>query len=123
MEILSMAFTTIKEYTDNLTEQGKAAINDFIDFMKEEYPAFLPKISYGMPMWWIGTKIYNGYVAVSAAKKHYSTHFLDEEYLTKLSAILPNCTFGKRCVNIKYGDNESDALVKQGVREYFGSIM
>lgn len=67
--------------------------------------------------------MYYGYVAISAAKKHYSIHFHDEGYLLKLKKDLPNCSFGKRCINVKYGDEQSISVVKQHVKDYFNSIL
>jgi hypothetical protein len=122
-EVTPMAFATIKEYIDSLDEQGQRVVIEFIDFMKAEYPGIAPKISYGMPMWWVGVKIYNGYVAISAAKSHYSVHFHDEERLVDLSGKMPNCTFGKRCVSVKYGDEKSAAIVKQGIKDYFSDVL
>ena len=72
--------------------------------MEIEFPQIVLKICFAMPMWWAGSKMYDGYVAVSAAKKHYSIHFHDGNYISKMKEELPNCTFGKRCINIKYGD-------------------
>jgi len=118
-----MGFTTIHEYINRLSENGNQAVCEFVDFMETEFPGIVPKISYGMPMWWAGAKMYNGYVAVSTAKAHYSIHFHDEECLSSLSNILDGCTFGKRCVNIKYEDRESANIVRQKVKEYFNSIL
>ena len=42
-----------------------------------------------MPMWLIGKKMSEGYVAVSAAKNHFSIHFSDEEFLNRLAESLP----------------------------------
>jgi CDGSH-type Zn-finger protein len=36
----------------------------------------------------------------------YSIHFHDEKYLLNMNKVLPNCGFGKRCINTKYGDNQ-----------------
>lgn len=118
-----MGLTTINEYTNSLSEKGNKAVCGFVDFMRVEFPEITPKISYGMPMWWAGKKMYDGYVAVSAAKAHYSIHFHDEERLSNLLNLLPDCTFGKKCVNIKYDDDKSAILVKQSVKDYFNSIL
>lgn len=118
-----MSFSTINEYADSLDEKGNKAVCEFVDFMKTEFPNVIPKISYGMPMWWAGVKMYDGYVAVSAAKAHYSIHFHDEECLLSLSKILTDCSFGKKCVNIKYGDKKSAVIVKQKVKDYLNSIV
>lgn len=84
-------------------------------------PKLIPKIGYSMPMWWLGPKIYNGYVAVSAAGKHFSIHFLDESYIMELKEELPDCTFGKRCVNIKYGNVHAVVIVKQKITKYINN--
>ena len=113
-----MKTTTVPEYTDTLSTNGKEAINSFITFMQTEFPQISPVISYGMPMWKLGKKMYNGYVAVSAAKEHYSVHFYEESRISDLSKLLPHCTFGKRCINIKYGDEETSEIVKNSVKDY-----
>lgn len=118
-----MGVASVNEYIDSLDENGKRSVNEFISFMNKEFPKVNPKISYSMPMWWAGEKMYNGYVAISAAKNHYSIHFHDENYILRLKKILPECSFGKRCVNIKYSDRKSISVVKQNVKEYFGSVI
>ena len=118
-----MSFISINEYMSSLDETRKKNILGFIDFMEKEFPKIVPKISYSMPMWWVGPKMYDGYVAISAATKHYSIHFHDENYILKLKEELPDCTFGKKCINIKYGDEHAISVVKQNVSEYFKSIL
>lgn len=118
-----MSFVSINEYMNSLDETSKICIGDFVTFMSLEFPQITPKISFSMPMWWAGTKMYEGYVAVSAAKKHYSIHFLEEDYITKLKEELPNCSFGKRCINVKYGDEHSINLVKENVIQYLNNIL
>lgn len=118
-----MGFASITDYIDSLDENGKESVSVFAAFMKTEFPKIAPKISFAMPMWWAGLKMYDGYVAISAAKKHYSIHFHDEDYILKLKKALPNCSFGKKCINIKYGDEQSLSVVKQNVKDYFNSIL
>lgn len=118
-----MSFVSINEYINSLDENEKKYISDFVNFMKTEFPQIVPKICYAMPMWWVGPKMYNGYVAVSPAKKHYSIHFYDEKYISRLKDALPNCNFGKRCINIKYGDEHTISIVKQNVSQYLNSIL
>lgn len=113
-----MSFVSINEYISSLDQNGKRCVSDFQDFMKAEFPQITPKISFAMPMWWVGSKMYDGYVAISAAKKHYSIHFHDENYIVKLKKELPDCSFGKRCINIKYDDEHAISVVKQNVSEY-----
>lgn len=67
--------------------------------------------------------MYDGYVAVSAAKKHYSIHFYDENYIFRMKEELPDCTFGKRCINVNYGDEHAVSVVKQNVSKYLKSIL
>lgn len=76
-----------------------------------------------MPMWWASSKLYEGYIGISAAREHYSIHFGDEGYIAKLKAALPSSGFGKRCVNVKYGDEETIKVVKKFVQEYFESVL
>ena len=78
----------------------------------------IPKISFSMPMWLLGKKMYEGYVAVSAAKSHFSIHFSDEEFLNRLAGRLPACKKGKRCINIKYGDEASLHAVEASIRDF-----
>ena len=118
-----MGFASITDYIDNLVENGKKSVREFVAFMKTEFPKIEPKISFAMPMWWAGVKMYDGYVAISAAKKHYSIHFHDENYLLKLKKVLPDCSFGRKCINIKYGDEPSISVVKQHVKDYFNNIL
>lgn len=66
----------------------------------------------------LGAKVKEGYIAISAAKNHYSVHFFREEAIEELKELLPTNKFGKRCVNIKYGD-QSVAIVRELVRKYF----
>lgn len=116
-----MAFNTINDYVESLDEGGKRCANSFITFMRNEFPKITPKICFAMPMWWLGVKMYDGYVAISVAKKHYSIHFHDENYLSRLKENLPKCKFGKRCINIKYGDEQTFSDVKQTIKDYFNS--
>lgn len=116
-----MGFASISDYIDSLDEIRKESVCDFVNFMKTEFPEIMPKICFAMPMWWIGVKMYDGYVAISAAKKHYSIHFHDEDYILNMKKALPNCGFGKRCINVKYGDKQSISVIKQNVKIYFNS--
>ena len=86
--------------------------------MNAEYPQLTNKISFSMPMWLVGKKMNEGYVAVSAAKNHFSIHFSDEEFLNHLAESLPNCKKGKRCINIKYGDEQSLRAVEESIRDF-----
>lgn len=116
-----MSFASIDDYINSLDENGKKWVYDFAAFMESEFPEIAPRICFAMPMWWIGAKMYDGYVAVSAAKKHYSIHFHDENYILNMKKALPDCAFGKRCINIRYGEEQSISVVKQNVKDYFHS--
>ncbi|NJD03508.1 MAG: DUF1801 domain-containing protein [Ruminiclostridium sp.] len=118
-----MGFDSINEYIDSLDENGKRCLYEFVAFMKTEFPKITPKICFAMPMWWVGVKMYDGYVAISAAKKHYSIHFHSENNILNLKKVLPSCSFGKRCINIKYGDEQSISVVKQNIKDYINSIL
>ena len=75
-----------------------------------------------MPMWLLGKKMYDGYVAVSTAKNHFS----DEEFLNHLAESLPVCKKGKRCINIKYGDETSlravEAIINDFLKRYRSEV-
>lgn len=68
-----------------------------------------------MPMWLVGKKMSEGYVAISAAKNHFSIHFTHEEFVNCLAESLPACKKGKRCINIKYGNEQSLGAVKERI--------
>lgn len=107
--------TSVSEYVAALNEEQKQHILDFIEFMNEQYPQLNSKISFSMPMWLVGKKMREGYVAVSAARNHFSIHFSDEEFLHNLAGRLPSCKVGKRCINIRYGDIHSYAVAKESI--------
>lgn len=113
-----MGVASVSEYVASLNEEQQRPINAFIEFMNAEYAQLTNKISFSMPMWLVGKKMNEGYVAVSAAKNHFSIHFSDEEFLNHLSEGHPNCKKGKRCINIKYGDEASLHAVEASIRDF-----
>lgn len=70
-----MGAASVSEYVASLNEEQRQHVSAFIDFMSAEYPQLTPKISFSMPMWLLVKKMCEGYVAVSAAKSHFSIHF------------------------------------------------
>lgn len=118
-----MSIDNINDYISNLPEIAKKSVSSFTAFMEIEFPQITPKICFAMPMWWAGQKMYDGYVAVSGAKKHFSIHFHDERYIEELKAKLSGCSFGKKCINIKYGDEFAFSETKQIVKKYFSSVL
>ena len=113
-----MGAASVSEYMASLNKEQRRHVSAFIDFMSAEYPQLIPKISFSMPMWLLGKKMYEGYVAVSAAKSHFSIHFSDEEFKNRLSESLPACKKGKRCINIKYGDEASLRAVEERIGDF-----
>ena len=113
-----MGVASVFEYVASLNEEQRRHVSAFIDFMGAEYPQLIPKISFSMPMWLLGKKMYEGYVAVSAAKSHFSIHFSDEAFLNCLADRLPTCKKGKRCINIKYGDESSLRTVEKSISDF-----
>ena len=114
----NMGVASVSEYVASLNEEQKRHIYPFIEFMNAEFPQLSNKISFSMPMWLVGKKMNEGYVAVSAAKNHFSIHFSDEEFLNRLADSLPACKKGKRCINIKYGDEQSLHVVKERISDF-----
>lgn len=113
-----MGAASVSEYVAALNEEQRWHISAFIDFMSAKYPQLTPRISFSMPMWLLGQKMYEGYVAVSAAKSHFSIHFSDEAFLNRLAESLPACKKGKRCVNIPYGDEASLRAVEERIGDF-----
>ena len=113
-----MGVASVSEYVASLNEEQLRHISAFIEFMNTEFPQLTNKLSFSMPMWLVGKKMYDGYVAVSAAKSHFSIHFSDEEFLNRLAESLPICKKGKRCINIKYGDEQSLCAVEERIRDF-----
>ena len=64
-----MGVASVSEYVASLNEEQQRHICAFIEFMNTEYPQLTNKISFSMPIWLVGKKMNEGYVAVSAAKK------------------------------------------------------
>ena len=113
-----MGAASVSEYVASLNEEQRRHVSAFIEFMSAEYPQLTPKISFSMPMWLLGKKMYEGYVAVSAAKNHFSIHFSNEEFLNHLADSLPACKKGKRCINVLYGDEASLHAVEASIRDF-----
>ena len=113
-----MGAASVSEYVASLNEEQRRHVSAFIDFMSGTYPQLTNKISFSMPMWLAGKKMNEGYVAVSAAKSHFSVHFSDEAFLNRLAESLPACKKGKRCINIKYGDEASLHAVEASIRDF-----
>ena len=113
-----MDVVSVSEYVALLNEEQWQYVSLFIEFMNAEYPQLTNKISFSMPMWLVRKKMNEGYVAVSAAKNHFSMHFSDEEFLNRLAESLPACKKGKRCINIKYGDEASLHAVEESISDF-----
>lgn len=112
-----MSVKTIEEYTSTLDEKAKLNLENFIKFMESSYPNIRPKISFSMPVWLKGTRMNEGYIAISHSKNYFSIHFSDEETVNHLSDIT-GCKHGKRCINISYEDTSSFDTAKETVRQY-----
>lgn len=113
-----MAVKSVEEYIESLNESGKKYVQEFVEFMNNEYPQLNHKICFSIPMWLNGTKMTEGYVGISGAKNHFSIHFSDEDYVCKLGEQLLSCKTGRRCINIKYGDDNAFDVVKEGVKSF-----
>lgn len=120
---------TIFRHNDNQkwfaaqTENGLAYGEKFAAFMERKFPNLRPKISFSMPMWWGGKKMNEGFVGYSAAKGHFSIHFSDEDFVTRLGAELPSCKTGRRCINIKYGDEQTFEAVQEKAKEFLDALL
>jgi predicted DNA-binding protein (MmcQ/YjbR family)/uncharacterized protein YdhG (YjbR/CyaY superfamily) len=117
-----MVFNTVPEYFAAQSENGRVYGEKFAAFMEWEFPNLSPKISFSMPIWLVGKKMNEGYVAYSAAKNHFSIHFSSEEFVDRLNAELPDCKRGKQCINIKYGDEQAFETVQTKVKDFLTVI-
>ena len=113
-----MGIASVSEYVASLNEEQQRHVCAFIEFMNTEFPQLTIKIFFSMPIWLVGKKMNEGYVVVSAAKNHFSIHFSDEEFLNRLAESLPACKKGKRCINIKYGDEASLHAVEASISDF-----
>lgn len=113
-----MGAVSVSEYVASLNEEQQRHINAFLAFMNTAYPQLTNKISFSMPMWLVGKKMKEGYIAISAAKNHFSIHFSNEEFVNRLAESLPACKKGKRCINIKYGDEPSLRIVEESISDF-----
>lgn len=113
-----MGVASVSEYVASLNEEQQQHICAFIEFMNTEFPQLTNKISFSMPMWLVEKKMNEGYVAVSAAKGHFSIHFSDEEFVNHLAELLPSYKRGKQCINLKYGDEQAFAIVKEIIYDF-----
>lgn len=113
-----MSVESVDEYVSTLNEDGKKYVNEFICFMAQKYPNLNHKICFSIPMWLVGRKMNEGYVGISGAKKHFSIHFSSDEFIIILGEKLPSCKTGRRCVNIKYGDDNAFQIVKDSIEQY-----
>ena len=71
-----MSVKTIEEYTSTLDEKAKLNLENFIKFMESSYPNIRPKISFSISMWLKGTRMNEGYIAISHSKKLFLYSFL-----------------------------------------------
>lgn len=113
-----MGAVSVSEYVASLNEEQQRHVKAFLSFMNAEYPQLNNKISFSMPMWLVGKKMKEGYVAISAAKNHFSIHFSNEEFVNRLAEGLPACKKGKRCINIQYGDEPSLHRVEESIPDF-----
>lgn len=110
--------TSIELYIDKLEPFQKTDISRIADFMTATYPQLKGKISFAMPMWLFGKKMNEGYVAVSAAKHHYTIHFSDEKFVQDLKQELQLSHVGKRSVPVDYGNEKMWLIMKDKIRQF-----
>lgn len=118
-----MAFNTVPEYFAAQSENGRAYGEKFATFMEREFPNLRPKICFSVPMWLVGKKMTEGYVGYSAAKNHCSIHFSDDDYVIQLGAEFPSCKTGRRCINVKYGDEQTFEAVQEKARAFLAALL
>lgn len=113
-----MSVASVADYLAGMEPQGRARADRLMAFMAQNFPQLSAKISFSMPMWLVGSKMKDGYVAFSVAKKHFTVHFSDEAFVALLQAQVPSCKRGKRCINIPYGDEAAFETVLANIRTF-----
>lgn len=110
--------TSIQQYIAKLNPEQKPDIIRFADHMTQTYPQLTGKISFAMPMWLFGQKMNEGYIAVSAAKHHYTIHFSDEKFVQNIKHELHLSKAGKRSLPIDYGNEKMWQIIKDKIIQF-----
>lgn len=104
---------TVDEYLAFLTDPGRSWVQEFVDFMRREYPGVSEGISYQIPTYKVG----NTYVAFSVAKDHFTFHTLDFERLEVLKKELPDIRYGRGSAKVPYDDEEAKPALYAAIRD------
>lgn len=108
---------TVDEYIGTLAEPGRAWVQEFVGFMRREYPGVSEGISYQIPTYKVG----NTYVAFSTAKAHFTFHTLDFARLERLKEELPDIRFGKGSAKVPYDCEEAKPALFAAARDIIES--
>lgn len=107
----------VNQYLKNLNGDEKEWIDFFVQYMRTNHPELEEVISFQMPTYKLGTGKSRNYIAFSPAKKHFSMHSMDFDYIAKLKEKLKKPGKGKGCVNISYTNVEERRLIIEAIEE------
>lgn len=107
----------VNSYMEKLIGVEREWMESFINHMRKEHPELEEVISYQIPTYKLGTGKLRNYIAFSPAKKHFSMHSMDFEYMALLKEKLAKPGKGKGCVNIPYSNIEEREIVIMAIEE------
>lgn len=107
----------VNSYMEKLIGIEREWMEFFVDHMRKEHPDLKEVISYQIPTYKLGTGKLRNYIAFSPAKKHFSMHSMDFEYMALLKEKLAKPGKGKGCVNIPYSNIEEREIVIIAIEE------
>lgn len=116
-----MAFNTVSEYFESQTEDGQACGKEFRVFMEREFPELHPKISFSMRVdgWQEDER---GLCGLFGGEEPFQHLLFRQDFVAWLVEKLPACKTGKRCVSVKYGDEQVFQAVQEKVMDFLKHI-
>ena len=87
-------------YLDALTGPGREWLAGFLAHMAENHPDIAPVMFRRRPMFKVG----KSYVLFTVAKANFNVHTLNFDLIARLKPCLPQASFGKGSVQVKFAD-------------------
>lgn len=110
-------YTQVNNHISELDETEKDWMNFFVHYMREKHPDLEEVISFKMPTYKLGSGKLRNYISFSTAKKHFSMHSMDFEYIAELKEKLTKPGSGKGCVHIPYENTAERTVLLDGIEQ------
>lgn len=107
----------VNDYVKSLTGEEKEWMQFFVDYMRKNHSDLEEVISFKMPTYKLGRGKLRNYIAFSPAKKHFSMHSMDFEYISKMKEKMIKPGKGKGCVNVSYSNIDEQRILIEGIEE------